>query len=286
MKKRLITLIVIILVIGLGCGLYFTLRKKANPNELTLYGNIEIRQVDLSFQVSGQIIKMLKEEGDSVSSGELIAVLDDKDYKSNFEKSSAEVKRTQALKDDATSKYERNIPLCYDNIISKEECDTLTYNKDKTAADYEASVASEKFARNQLAYTKIYAPEPGIVTVRVQEPGAIVNKGQLVYTMSKNKPVWIRAYVNEKDLGNIKYGMGVNVYTDTTNPNTGKKREYKGYVGYISPVAEFTPKTVQSTDLRTDLVYRIRVYIDDIDEYLRQGMPVTIKINIGNNADS
>ena len=147
MKKRLIALIVIILIIGLGCGLYFTLRKKANPNELILYGNIEIRQVDLSFQVSGQILKMLKEEGDSVSSGELIAVLDDKDYKSNFEKSSAEVKRTQALKDDAASKYERNIPLCYDNIISKEECDTLTYNKDKTAADYEASVASEKFAR-------------------------------------------------------------------------------------------------------------------------------------------
>ena len=117
MKKRLITLIVIILVIGLGCGLYFTLRKQANPNELTLYGNIEIRQVDLSFQVSGQILKMLKEEGDSVSSGELIAVLDDKDYKSNFEKSSAEVKRTQALKNDAASKYERNIPLCYDNII-------------------------------------------------------------------------------------------------------------------------------------------------------------------------
>ena len=77
MKKRLITLIVIILVIGLGCGLYLTLRKKENPNELTLYGNIEIRQVDLSFQVSGQILKMLKEEGDSVSSGELIAVLDD-----------------------------------------------------------------------------------------------------------------------------------------------------------------------------------------------------------------
>lgn len=286
MKKRLIALIVIILIIGLGCGLYFTLRKKANPNELTLYGNIEIRQVDLSFQVSGQILKMLKEEGDSVKSGELVAVLDDKDYKSNLDKSSAEVKRTLALKNDAASKYERNIPLCYDNTISKEECDTLTNNRDKTAADYEASIAAEKFAENQLAYTKIYAPEPGIVTVRVQEPGATVNKGQLVYTMSKNKPVWIRAYVNEKDLGNIKYGMGVNVYTDTTNPNTGKKREYKGYVGYISPVAEFTPKTVQSTDLRTDLVYRIRVYIDDIDEYLRQGMPVTIKINIGNNADS
>ncbi|MBR1617851.1 efflux RND transporter periplasmic adaptor subunit, partial [bacterium] len=59
----------------------------------------------------------------------------------------------------------------------------------------------------------------------------------------------------------------------------------------ISPVAEFTPKTVQSTDVRSDLVYRIRVYIDNIDEYLRQGMPVTIKVDLTskgnqeNNAD-
>ena len=109
--------------------------------------------------------------------------------------------------------------------------------------------------------------------------------------MAKTNPVWVRAYVNEKDLGNIKYGQEVNVYTDTVNPQTGKKREYKGQIGYISPVAEFTPKTVQSTDTRTDLVYRIRVYIYDIDEFLRQGMPVTIKVDLTskdnqeNNAD-
>ena len=127
--------------------------------------------------------------------------------------------------------------------------------------------------------------------VRVVEPGSNAQKGQPVYTMAKTNPVWVRAYVNEKDLGNIKYGQEVNVYTDTTNPNTGRKREYKGQIGYISPVAEFTPKTVQSTDTRTDLVYRIRVYINDIDEYLRQGMPVTIKVDLTskdnqeNNAD-
>ena len=102
----------------------------------------------------------------------------------------------------------------------------------------------------------------------------------------KNSPVWVRAYVNEKDLGNIKYGQRVNVFTDTTDPNTGKKREYKGQIGYISPVAEFTPKTVQSTDTRTDLVYRIRVYINDIDEYLRQGMPVTITVNLKSDGEN
>lgn len=118
---------------------------------------------------------------------------------------------------------------------------------------------------------------------RVQEAGSNVQKGQPVYTMAKTKPVWVRAYVNETDLGNIKYGQEVKVYTDTIDPQTGKNREYKGKIGYISPVAEFTPKTVQSTDTRTNLVYRIRVYIYNIDEYLRQGMPVTIKVDLGVN---
>lgn len=164
--------------------------------------------------------------------------------------------------------------------LGRELYDTLLNTKNKSKADYDAAIAQKNFAKNQLDYTKIYAPEEGIIMVRVQEPGANVSKGQPVYTMAKTKPVWVRAYVNETDLGNIKYGQTVRVYTDTTDPKTGKKREYKGQVGYISPVAEFTPKTVQSTDIRTNLVYRIRVYIYDIDEYLRQGMPVTIKVDL------
>ena len=284
MKKKLAVIVLLLVIIG-TC-IYFLTRKKENPNELTLYGNIEIRQVDMSFQVGGQLLKMLKEEGDSVKKDELIAVLEDKDYKANLEKASADVNKTLALKNDAESKYNRNLPLCTDNTVSQQECDNLLNTRDKTRADYEAALAAKNFAKNQLDYTKIYAPDEGTVTVRVQEPGATVNKGQIVYTISKTKPVWIRAYVNETDLGNIKYGQIATVFTDSVDPKTGKHREYQGYIGYISPVAEFTPKTVQSTDLRTSLVYRIRVYVDDIDEYLRQGMPTTIKINLtGNNSD-
>ena len=273
MKKKIALLLLILILIGLSA--YFVFRPKENTNELTLYGNIEIRQVDLSFQVSGQIEKMLKEEGDSVKKGELIAILDDKDYRSNLQKASAEVNKALALSRDAASKYERQFPLCADSTVSAQDCETLLNIKDKTKSDYEAALAQKTFSQNQLDYTKIYAPEEGTVTVRVQEPGATVAKGQTVYTISKTKPVWIRAYVNETDLGNVKYGQKAKVLTDTINPQTGSPREYQGYVGYISPVAEFTPKTVQSTDLRTSLVYRIRVYVDDIDEYLRQGMPVT-----------
>ena len=289
-KKKIIALVLIILIAGL-CIFLYKANKKDTSNKLTLFGNIEIRQVDLSFQVSGLVSKLLKEEGDTVKKGELVAVMDESDYNANFKKAEAEVDRTLAIQKDAADKYNRYAPLGIDDTVSKQEVESLYNAQNKANADYKAAVANKDYLSNQLKYTKLYAPEDGTIMVRVVEPGSNVAKGQPVYTMAKTTPVLVRAYVNEKDLGNIKYGQGVNVYTDTTDPNTGKKREYKGKIGYISPVAEFTPKTVQSTDTRTDLVYRIRVYIYDKDEFLRQGMPVTIKVDLtsednqNNNAD-
>ena len=279
MKKKIIALILIILVAGI-CVFFYKANKKDTSNELTLFGNIEIRQIDLSFQVSGLVSQLLKEEGDTVKKDELVAVMDESDYDANFKRAEAEVERTLAIQKDAVDKYNRYAPLGIDDTVSKQEVESLYNAQNKANADYKAAVANKDYLSNQLNYTKLYAPEDGIIMIRVIEPGSNVQKGQPVYTMAKTNPVWVRAYVNEKDLGNIKYGQEVSVYTDTTNPNTGNKREYKGQIGYISPVAEFTPKTVQSTDTRTDLVYRIRVYINDVDEYLRQGMPVTIKIDL------
>ena len=282
MKKKILVLVLIFLIILISgiCVFFYNSSKKGNSNELTLYGNIEIRQVDLSFQVAGLVSKLLKEEGDTVKKGELIAVLDEKDYDANLKKAEAEVERTLAIQKDASDKYNRYAPLADDNTVSKQEVESLYNAQNKANADYKAAAANKDYLSNQLKYTKLYAPEDGIVMIRVVEPGSNVSKGQPVYTMAKTNPVWVRVYVNETDLGNIKYGQEVNVYTDTINPNTGKKREYKGQIGYISPVAEFTPKTVQSTDIRTDLVYRVRVYINDTDEYLRQGMPVTVKVDL------
>ena len=246
MKKiKVLTILIIILAI-ICAGIYYYKIYNKKTNELTLYGNVEIRQVDLSFQVAGRILKMLKEEGDSVKGGELVAIMDDRDYKADFDKNSAEVERTKAISENAASQYERQAPLCTDDTVSKQDCDTLLNNKKETLAAYNSAVASKQDSKNKLDYTKVYAPEEGIITTRIQEPGANVTVGQPVYTLSN--------------------------------------REYNGWEGYISPVAEFTPKTVQTEDLRTDLVYRIRVYVNDIDPYLRQGMPTTIKINLdGNN---
>ena len=279
-KKKILILLVILALIG--AGWYFYTHRRVKINELTFFGNVEIRQVDLSFQVSGKIEKLLKEEGDAVKAGELVALMDARDYQANFEKSIAEAERTKAISANAASQYQRQAPLCVDDTVSQQECDNLFNAKNESKAAYESALAQKKDAKNKLDYTKVYAPEDGIITTRIQEPGAIVDAGQPIFTLSKNKPIWIRTYVPETQLGNIKYGMEAKVLTDSINPATGKRREYKGWVGYISPVAEFTPKTVQTEDLRTDLVYRIRVYVNDIDPFLRQGMPTTIKIELNN----
>jgi len=105
----------------------------------------------------------------------------------------------------------------------------------------------------------------------VREPGAMSGPSATVLVVALKQPVWVRAYVPEPDLGRIHLGMQARVYTDS-RPD----KPYVGRVGFISPVAEFTPKNVETPALRTDLVYRLRIMIDAPDQGLRQGMPVTV----------
>jgi HlyD family secretion protein len=134
----------------------------------------------------------------------------------------------------------------------------------------EASLAS---AELRASDTVLKSPSDGVVLTRAQEPGAILQIGTTVLTVSLEKPVWVRAYIQETDLNRIHPGMKAEVHNDS---NPGKA--YSGTIGYISPRAEFTPKNVETTELRTSLVYRLRIIVDNADEGLRQGMPVTAKI--------
>jgi HlyD family secretion protein len=112
-----------------------------------------------------------------------------------------------------------------------------------------------------------------VVITRALEPGAIVSAGLTAYSISLNEPIWARTYIDEPELGRIYPGMKALVFTDA-NPD----KPYNGQIGFISSVAEFTPKEVQTRELRTDLVFRLRVVIEKPDRYLRQGMPVTVKL--------
>lgn len=279
MKKNILIITAIMLIVALAVFIFLKLNKK-DPNELTLYGNIEIRQADLGFRVEGRITKLYREEGDEVKKGDLLAAMDDTVYRAKYEKSLADIQQYSALSKNSDSIYEMHKQLCADGTTSKERCSEILKDKNENRAKLESEIKQNKIYKDDYDNTKIYAPNDGIITTRIVEEGTVVGASNPVYTLSLNKPVWIRVYVSEENLGNISYGMKARVISDTTDPKTKQKRTYEGTIGYISPVAEFTPKTVQTEELRTDLVYRIRVYVDKTDKFLRQGMPVSVKINL------
>jgi HlyD family secretion protein len=142
-------------------------------------------------------------------------------------------------------------------------------------------VATVRSAERQLADTDLIAPSPGTVLSRVREVGAIVAAGESVYVLSLTSPVWVRSYVSEPELGRIHPGMEVAIQTDTPG---GKI--FTGHIGFISPTAEFTPKPVETRELRTALVYRLRIVVEDASGALRQGMPVTISVSTSTTAAS
>ena len=141
------------------------------------------------------------------------------------------------------------------------------------AAQLQAAEATLESTRTSLQDTELRAPNGGVILSRVREIGAIVSPADTVFVLSLTQPVWVRTYVAEADLGRIHPGMKVEVTSDTR-----PKDAYQGTIGFISPVAEFTPKSVETPELRTDLVYRLRVVVDKPGPDLRQGMPVTVRL--------
>jgi HlyD family secretion protein len=142
-------------------------------------------------------------------------------------------------------------------------------------AQLQAKEAALALAHQRLEYTKLFAKDRGVINTRIVEPGAVVLAQAPVFTMALTRPVWVRTYVGEAYLGRIRPGMKAEILTDSF-----PKKPIEGRIGYISPVAEFTPKSVETPELRTSLVYRLRVYVDKPEKILRQGMPVTIRLKL------
>ena len=239
MKK--IPTILIAAAAAVAAFFLLTAGKKDDDGVITLYGNVDIRQVDMSFRVPGTLKEMFFEEGERVQKGDLLATLDDEDYRRTYEKSLAEIKRCEAQLREAVSLLETNLPLCKQKISSERSCISYANARDEAAAAVEAAKSAGRYEKNQLESTKIYAPADGIVSSRIQEPGATVSAGQPVYTVTKTEPLWIRVYLPEPKLGRVDYGSKAVIVTDGIDPATGERKHYRGHVGYISPVAEFTP---------------------------------------------
>jgi HlyD family secretion protein len=137
----------------------------------------------------------------------------------------------------------------------------------------EALEAGLSLLNVRLSDMALTAPASGIIQSRILEPGEMAGPAKPVLTLALTDPKWARVYVSEPDLGRISSGIAADVYSDSFPGEA-----IKGWVGFISPTAEFTPKTVQTEELRTKLVYEVRVFVKDPEDRLRLGMPVTVRV--------
>ena len=329
-RTRWIVIAVAVIVAG-GALAFWLLHDHGHHDALRLYGNVDIREVELSFRQPGRVESMAFDEGDAVSAGAVMAQLDATPYREKLAAAEAELQVAQAQLDklrsgnrpqeitqarehvrqaqsaagEAERNFKRQDTLLKSGASSQRTVDAARATRDQAAANLAAANASLSLAtagfrsediaagnarvaaaeaalalaRTVVADTKLVAPSSGIVITRVREPGSMVASSTPVYNLSLRDPVYLRAYVSEPDLGRVAPGTKVRVHTDSSD------KVYHGQIGFISPRAEFTPKTVETTDLRTDLVYRLRVVVADADEGLRQGMPVTVDVDTAGTAD-
>jgi HlyD family secretion protein len=140
-------------------------------------------------------------------------------------------------------------------------------------AQLRASKAQLALLQHQIEQGELKAPVDAVVRSRLLEPGDMAAPQRPVFALALAQPKWVRVYVSETDLGKVKPGMEARVTTDS-HPD----RPLQGKVGYISAVAEFTPKSVQTEELRTSLVYEVRVVVEDSGNVLRLGQPTTVRI--------
>lgn len=211
----------------------------------------------------------------------------------------ANLASAQADAANANVQLERRVALTVNSTISKQELDTtkaaaavadakvevarsaleLTIAGPRAEellqaeAQLRGSEAQLALMREQLADAELIAPFDAVVRSRLMEPGEMAAPMKPVFSLAMIGTKWVRAYVSEPNLGHVRSGMRARIVTDSF-----PDKPLDGWVGFISPVAEFTPKTVETEDLRSSLVYEVRVFVDDKGDVLRLGMPATVKL--------
>ena len=317
-----------IVVAGAVAGWYFSTATADSSDELTLYGNVEIRDARLAFKEQDRITNILVEEGDRVTEGQLLARLDtnrlqaqineaqssmdaqaavvkrleEGTRKEEIAEARAKVKASDARYQNELQRFQRIKQTTAAKATSQQNLDDARASLDvataQLAADQQAlelalagprketiveAKAQLKALQDGLALLKIRygdlwlkAPEAGVVRSRLLEPGEMAGPDTPVLSLSLTNPKWVRAYIPEPELGRIRQGMKAEVISDSypTQP-------FSGWIGFISPVAEFTPRNVETTDLRTKLVYEVRVFVKDPQDRLRLGAPVTVTVEEG-----
>ncbi len=288
----------------------------AATDQVVVSGNIEAHERVSSFtQVHAPIIELPFDEGAVVQSGTVLARIDDRPYQQEVEidRTDLQVATAQvtvnesnliAAQNNVTSDQfdlsekqrdcARAQELALKDAVSIQSRDLAQTAAQQSAAalardqamvkvaqanidlaqrNVDANSAKLKLDEITLAYAVLRAPFTGAISVREAELGQLAGPGVAIFTPDDLDHIWVRAYVNEPDIGKIRLGEAVDVTTDTY-----PVKIYLGHISFISPQAEFTPKTVETHAERVTLVYRIRIDIDNPTHELLPGMPADATI--------
>ena len=330
------TLLLLPFLLAASAGIYWWLQMKEGAEAgapLTLYGNVDIREVRLAFNGSERIEEIRVQEGDRVRKGEILARLHTERLQAVMEEAEAmvaaqrqvlatleagsrpeEIRKAEADLEAAIAKaqaaqdtYERRHRLSGRKLASPEEVEEAKAAASVAAAQVKAAraaldlvlagprkeviaqaraqlhaqQAALTLAQVQLADASLIASADAIVRDRILEPGDMASPQTPVLTLALVDPVWVRAYLPEPALGQITLGAKATIHTDSY-----PDKRYAGWIGFISPTAEFTPKNVQTPELRTRLVYSVRVFACNPQDELRLGMPVTVTIPLNQPSPS
>lgn len=316
-RRTFLIAVALLAVTGAGYGAWrWPLSHHGAATSVTLSGNIEAHESVLSFtQVQAPIIALPFDEGASVARDAVLARVDDSLYRQQVEidRTNQKVAAAQVavnesnllaaektvMSDEADleqkerdyARAEMLVKTAATSVQARDQAQTAAARAAAALAHDQAMVqvarsnvalaqatemaaeAKLKLDQVTLGYTELRAPFAGVLTVREAELGQLAGPGVAIFTLADIDHVWLRAYVNEQDIGKVRLDQPVDVTTDTY---PGKK--YKGRISFISPDAEFTPKTVETHAERVTLVYRVRIDIDNPSHELLPGMPADATI--------
>jgi len=292
MKKKMLWHTLLLAALSLLCS-------KNNSAIISGSGTIEADEVMVSAETAGRVLQMLVREGAPVEQGQKIAILDSEkvflqkqallagleELDLNVDNARRGVEIARVNRDNLLKKYQRVSALLADNSTTQQQFDdveTLYKAADASFSNAETSFKTMSSKRKQiLAQISILDEQLGDAVVRAPVAGTVletyVDQGELarpaapVVSIANLKKVWIKIYVTERDLGLIQLGGAASV-TISAYP----ERDFSGTISWISPAAEFTPKNVQTKEARADLVYAVKVALENDEEILKIGMPADV----------
>lgn len=268
-NPRRTAVIVLAAAAAVVCLLLFArYEEKVRARTLKVSGTIEGDNVRISFRVGGKITELLTDEGRVIKIGDIVARLDTDELAKIRDEAAASLKAEEYRRELAAIDYVRIENLLRAGAVSAQKRDEAKTKADSTAANVEQLKAQLALAETRLGYADLDSPLNGFVLVKSALAGEVVQAGAPVFTAIDLNNIWVTAYVNETDLGRVKLGRKARVRTDTF-----PRKDYAGWVSFISSEAEFTPKYIQTTEERVKLVYRIKVRADNSSLELKPGMP-------------